>query len=212
MNNFAGLARILAALALVAAAASTEAMDANAATQLAQAASDTPTPPLRPSSAAAAATGGAAPAAKPAPVPTRTEILNFDNWVVTCSEFAEGPKRQCAAILRIAQQNTNQVVFVWTITVDANKQATAVVQTPSGVNIAPGVELRVGKAPPVRLPFTSCEPNGCAATAVMEAPLLKEMATAAAAEAIVQSTQGKAVQFNIQMKGFDRAYSALSRT
>src|SRR5262249_25219391 len=45
-------------------------------------------------------------------VPTRTEILNFENWAVTCNEFADGPKtRRCSALLQILQQNTNQIVF-----------------------------------------------------------------------------------------------------
>ena len=70
----------------------------------------TPAPAGQPPSAAAQAPGGAAQptaaaAQAPAPqTPIRTEILNFDNWVVTCNEFAEGAKtRTCAAVLRMVQ-------------------------------------------------------------------------------------------------------------
>jgi invasion protein IalB len=165
-----------------------------------------------------------APAASPAPtqqaaatptapqIPTRTEILNFDSWVVTCSEFAEGARtKRCSALLQILQQNTGQVVFTWSVGLDERKQLVAVMQTPSGVVIPPGVELRIGKLPPQKIPFASCEPVRCVAITTVDNNLLREMTTSPTAEAVIQATQGNTVQFNIQLKGFDRAYAALSR-
>ena len=189
-------------------------------TQTAQAA-----PPARPAPRAPAApapTAPPAPAGQPAtngppaqpaaPTPTRTEILNFENWVVTCNEFAEGPRpRVCTALLQIAQQNTNQVVFAWTIGVDNSKQMVTIIQTPTGVNIPPGIELRVGKVPPRKIPFASCDTGRCVATLPMDAALLREMTTVPNAEAVIQGSLGNTVQFNIQMKGFDKAYAVLSR-
>jgi invasion protein IalB len=153
-------------------------------------------------------------AATPAapPIPTRTEILNFDGWTVTCSEFADGPRtKRCSALLQILQQNTGQVVFTWSVGLDERKQLIAVMQTPTGVAILPGVELRIGKSQPQKIPFASCEPNRCIATMSVDGNLLREMTTAATAEAVIQAAQGNIVQFNIQLKGFDRAYAALTR-
>jgi invasion protein IalB len=45
----------------------------------------------------------------------------------------------------------------------------------------------------------------------MDPTLLREMTTVQTAEAIVQGIQGNTVQFTIQMKGFDKAYAALTR-
>jgi invasion protein IalB len=167
---------------------------------------------------APATSSGQAPTAAPqqAPatpqIPTRTEILNFENWAVTCNEFADSPKaRRCSALLQILQQNTNQIVFTWTVALDERKQPVAVMQTPTGVVIPPGVELRVGKLPSQKIPFASCDPGRCIATTTLDANLLREMTTSPTAEAVIQSSQGNAVQFNIQMKGFDRAYAVLSR-
>jgi len=161
------------------------------------------------------ANSGQAPAAQaPAPpqVPTRTEILNFENWAVTCNEFADGPKaKRCSALLQILQQNTNQIVFTWTVAMDDRKQLVAVMQTPTGVVIPPGVELRVGKLPSQKIPFASCDPGRCIATTTVDANLLREMTTSPTAEAVIQGSQGNTVQFNIQLKGFDRAYAVLSR-
>jgi len=186
---------------------------APAATPAAPAAPPAAAPPAPAPAAPPAANAPPAPAAQPpAPKPTRTEILNFDNWVVTCNEFAEGPKtRVCAALLQIAQQNTNQIVFAWTIAVDNSKQLVTIMQTPTGVNIPPGVELRVGKVPPHKIPFASCDAGRCVASLPMDAALLREMTTVPTAEAVIQGSQGNTVQFNIQMKGFDKAYGVLSR-
>jgi invasion protein IalB len=185
-----------------------------------------PTAPAAPAAAPAAPSGPAAnPAQAPAapaqphpepaaaPIPTRTEILNFENWVVTCNEFAEGPRtRVCSAFLQILQQTTKQIVFTWTIAVDDSKQLVTIMQTLPGVAIPPGVELRVGKSPPRKVPYASCETGRCVATMTMDANLLRELAASPTAEAVIQGSQGNTVQFNIQMKGFDRAYAILSRS
>src|SRR5262249_6355273 len=117
----------------------------------------------------------------------------------------------CSALLQIVQENTNQSVFVWTIALDNNKQVVTVIQTPTGILIPPGVELKVGKVPARKVPFASCDTGRCVATMTMDARLLREMAVTPTAEAMVQGMQGNTVQFNIQLKGFDKAYAALSR-
>jgi invasion protein IalB len=144
-------------------------------------------------------------------IPIRTEISRFDGWIVTCNEFEGGPKtRGCSAQLQILQEKTNQPVFSWTVGLDDNKQLVTVLQTPTGVAIAPGVELRVGKIPARKIPFATCETTRCIATTIVDAALLREMTTSPTAQAVVQGAQGNTVDFNIQMKGFDKAYPTLS--
>jgi invasion protein IalB len=227
-----GDARLIALAVVVSAAAAVlvsarcaDAVDSIGWTQTAQTAPPARLAPRAPTATPPAATAAPAPVAQPAangppaqptqaagPIPTRTEILNFENWIVTCNEFAEGARtRVCSALLQIAQQNTNQIVFAWSIAVDNSKQMVTIMQTPTGVNIPPGVELRVGKVPPRKIPFASCDTGRCLATLPMDAALLREMAAVPSAEAIIQGSQGNTVQFNIQMKGFDKAYAVLSR-
>jgi invasion protein IalB len=151
-------------------------------------------------------------AAPAAPMPTRTETFYFENWIVRCDEFAEGARtRVCSALLQLLQQNTKQVVFAWNIGPDNNKQFVTTMQTPTGVAISPGVELRVGKSAPHKIPYASCFTDGCIAKSTMDANLLREMTLSPTAEAVIQGVQGNPVTFPIQMKGFDRAYAVLSR-
>ncbi len=212
MNGFArwtGLATFAALLsALLAEAAGAAAGTA----QLAQ----TPPPAARSPPQAPAAPAAPAqpqqPAAAPPKIPTRTEILNFDNWVVTCNEFVEPNTRVCTALLQIMQQNTNQPVFSWTVALDNGKQAITIMQTPTGVVIPPGVELRIGKSAARKISFANCDSGRCIATMTMDANLLRDMTTTPTAEAVIQGSQGNTVQFNIQMKGFDKAYAIVSRS
>lgn len=145
-------------------------------------------------------------------IPIRTEISRFDGWIVTCNEFSGGPKiRECESLLRITQQKTNQVVFSWTVGLNGNSKVVATFQTPTGVLIAPGIELQIGNAAARKIPFTSCEAGRCVSTTMVDAAMLREMTTASTAKAVIQGAQGSTVDFNIEMKGFDKAYAILSR-
>jgi invasion protein IalB len=160
----------------------------------------------------------AAPAAQPAqqpappPAPLRTEINRFDHWTVTCSEFSEGPrKRVCSAQLQVTQQNTNNVVLAWTVGFNNENQIVSVINTPTGVSIAPGVELRLAKATVRKLPFVTCESQRCTASIPMDSNLVRDISAVAAADVVIYAPNGSGVKFNFPLKGFDKAYAELTR-
>jgi len=169
--------------------------------------------PSAPAAPAAQAPGALAQpqATAPPPEPTRTEIQKFDNWVVTCNEFAEGPRtRACSAVTRGFNQN-KQLVFQWTVAVDSTKQLVTVMETLPGVAIPPGIELRVGKSASHKIPYMTCETGVCIARSNVDANLLRDLTGSPTAEIVIQGSQGNTVQFPVEMKGFDRAYAVLSR-
>lgn len=57
----------------------------------------------------------------------RTEILAFDNWTVTCRDFAAGgPPRACQAALEMVQQAQGgppQALLTWSLRPEAGKLA-----------------------------------------------------------------------------------------
>ena len=76
--------------------------------------------------------------------PERTETMNFQNWEVTCQVFSEKTKkRTCSAQLRAEQAGSHRIILVWTIFINAKKQAVGVLETLTGVAIPPGVNLRL---------------------------------------------------------------------
>jgi invasion protein IalB len=121
--------------------------------------------------------------------------------------------------MQVIAQASNQIMLQWTLGFDNNHQPAIVLQTPTGVAIVPGVELRfgtesdikAGKVAARRATYTICEANRCLATLPVDATLLREMTAAQIAEVGIHSSQGTVVQFNMPMKGFDKAYPAAAR-
>lgn len=152
-----------------------------------------------------------APAPTPPPQPYKTEILNFDNWTVTCRDFAEGKRKHiCFAALQIIQQNNNQVVFSWTIGTDDENRQLMTFQSPTGVAITPGITLKLTKGEKT-VPYTACETGHCLATLPLDANLVREITATPDAQAIIHASDGRDVQINIPTKGFDKAYAALPK-
>ncbi len=145
------------------------------------------------------------------PQPTRTEILNFDNWNVTCRDFAEGKRKHvCFAQLQIVQQSNNQVVFAWTIGFDDENHQLMTLQTPTGVLITPGVDLKLTKGSRA-VPYTACETGHCLATLPLDAALVRELTATTDVKATIHASDGRDVEVNVPLKGFDKAYAALTK-
>jgi invasion protein IalB len=159
-----------------------------------------------------AGSGGQAAAPVPArpPVPLRTEIWNFDSWTTTCSEF-EDKKKVCSARLQVTQSGNRNILLAWIITLNAENRPINVLQTPTGVSIAPGVELKLGKAAARKVPFTTCDNGHCTATLAMDRDLVRDMTMTAEAEIVIYAPNGSGVQFKFPLKGFEKAYAQLSK-
>jgi invasion protein IalB len=171
----------------------------------------TPAPPAPAPSPAASAPAPAPPAEPPSPI--RTEILALGNWTVTCREFAPGgPRRACQAMLQVVRQGQKgepgEPLLTWTIAPDAAGKAAMTLQTPTGVMIAPGVELTLGKASARRFAFTACEAR-CATAFLLDDALEREAMAADSAEIVIISTKGDTIRFTFPVAGVDRALASL---
>ena len=152
--------------------------------------------------------------AKPEPprVPRRTEILNFDDWTVTCVEYSEGPSRHdCSATLRLTQKGTNNVVLAWTVGLNEQNKAVTVFQTLTGVAIKPGLELHLGRAAVRKIPYESCFPKHCVASTPIDGAFVRNVSAASTADVVITAATGKTLKFNFPIKGFAKAYAALRR-
>ncbi len=98
---------------------------------------------------------------------------------------------------RLVARNENQIVNV--------------INTPTGVSISPGVELRLGKAAVRKMPFVSCEQQRCTATMPMDNTLARDINAVTTADVVVYAPNGSGVKFNFPLKGFDTAYAELTK-
>ncbi len=170
-----------------------------------------PAPAAAPTlSAPAPFPSAAQPAAPPPPSPFRTEIVRFDHWVATCNDFAEGPKKRiCTAQLLVQQSNTNQILLAWVISVNDSKQFVTLLQTPTGIRLGPGVEMHLEKVSKRAIPYETWEPNHCIASIVMDAAMMRDVTASAKVQLIIHAVNGQVLNFDIPIKGFDKAIGQL---
>jgi invasion protein IalB len=161
----------------------------------------------------AAPAAPAAPAQNPQPQPPqpqRTEILRFENWTASCNYYNEGAKKQeCAARLQVQQSGTNQILLSWIVSANDKKQFVSELQTPTGVAIAPGVEIEFDKKTKHTLTYESCDTGHCTATAVMDNTFIRDLSAAQNAQVAVHAMNGQTLNFDFPVKGFDKAYAQL---
>ena len=157
----------------------------------------------------------ASPAAAPKPGATtlpsqKTETINYENWILTCREFLDGPKkRNCSITVAVQKQDTNQIVLALTVQPNEQGQMVASIQTPTGVAIAPGVELKLEKAGARKFAFDFCEPSRCSASLIADKNFIREASLSASLAVVIQSSDGKPVNFEFPIKGFDKAYAKM---
>ena len=156
----------------------------------------------------------AAPAATPPPVKIhRTEIVVDDNWTVTCTETdPPNVKRRCTADLKILQTDSNpqRVVFTWVILAQEGKPI-SILAMGAGVQIPPGVQLKVGDKELKKVGFSLCQPDHCEAIVPMDEALVRDLSSAQTSDVIVTAANGNPVKFTANMKGFDQAYAAVAK-
>jgi len=172
-------------------------------------------PPQRPAGAATPAeSAGQAPVPSGTPTPPegpqRTETIVYDAWTVTCRDTVGAKtKKACSATLQVIDQEHRQVVFVWIIGRTAEGKLMTLLQTPTGVQIQPGVELKVENGAVRKLNYVACEPGRCEASTAMDDSMVKEIVAGTKATATIYATDGRGINFNMQIAGASKAIPAL---
>lgn len=158
---------------------------------------------------------GAAPAAAPKADPkaeatpsVRTETTTFDRWIVTCREVPGKQPKACSAALRVVQQN-QQLIILWEIGRGNDGVVRSVVQTPTGVFVQKGVDMKVGDAVVGKLDYVACVPQNCEANGVLDDALGKKIGGAEEVTFTIHAKDGRDVNFKFPVKGFDKALAAV---
>jgi invasion protein IalB len=159
-----------------------------------------------------------APAAKPpapASTPTatqRTERTVFDAWTVTCSETVEKTsKKMCSAMLQMVEEKQQQVLLVWVIGRDNQGVMRTVIQSPTGIQIPKGVEIKFGVGPARTMAYTICTPKACEASMAVDDAMARDATASQEATATIVLVDGRSVNFKIGIKGLDKALVALGK-
>jgi invasion protein IalB len=144
----------------------------------------------------------------------RAETIVDDNWTVTCALTDQsGAKRQCSAVLRIAQTDKSgaqRIVFSWVLGRQEGKLA-SVFSVPSGVLIQPGVEVKIGEREPRKLGYSLCQPDHCESVLPLDDLMIKSLSAAPTTDVTIYAVNGAAAKFTVNMKGFTQALGDLGK-
>src|SRR5215471_153084 len=155
----------------------------------------------------AAAPGQAANAQAPAPVQW-TKVGTYGSWEVRCQNNAA---KTCAAWLDIVNQQSKQVMMSWIVGPDGKGALETVFQTPTGVRVSAGLDVKLGNSSARHINYISCLPRQCTAGAPLDETFIKDAIAAQKAEVTLYAPDGKGINFGIPVAGLDKAVAALKK-
>ena len=154
-----------------------------------------------------AAQAGKAAGAQPAPPPITWKTTGtFGSWQVQCQE---SNAKFCRAVLQVIRDK--QVIMTWLVGPDGKGVLQNVLQTPTGVMVSAGIDIKVGSAAARHANFMTCGPQGCAAAAPMDEAFIKDASAAAKTDVVLYAPNGQSVDFGIPTGGLDKAVAALRK-
>jgi invasion protein IalB len=139
-----------------------------------------------------------------------TESTVYDGWTVLCQEKAGAPKPVCVAQMRVVEPGKKTIVVFWQIARAADGGMTSLIQTPTGVQVQKGVEIKLDEGQPRKYDFSSCVPQNCEAVTTLDEAMIKDIKGATTVVFTVASKDGRQVSFKAPLKGVDKALDALN--
>jgi invasion protein IalB len=144
---------------------------------------------------------------------TRTETITYGSWTVDCQTTAPTPtsSKQCIARLQATEQNSKQILLNWIIGRNNQGVLTTVLNTPTGVQIAQGVELKFGENAVHKLSYVLCGPRRCEAAMPMDAVLISNATAADKAVVTFVGLEGKNISITLPIQGIDKAIDSVQK-
>ena len=160
----------------------------------------------------AAATPPATPPAQPAaPQIQWTTIGTFGSWEAKCTTPPGATARLCTAILQVIDNRNKNVLMAWIVGTDEKGVLQSIFQTPTGVMVSSGLDLKLGSAAVHKINFRSCAAQQCVAVTPMNDAFVKEVTAAPKADVTITALNGQQLNFGIPVAGFDKALAAIKK-
>jgi invasion protein IalB len=149
----------------------------------------------------------AAPGQVRAPVRfTRLPPQKFENWTLNCIRGPRGGQR-CGLVLSVVDQSRTHLMLRLDV-LRSPKGPAMVVVAPPNTLLTAGFTITPEKAQPTSIPFTRCMPRACEAVFVMSDTFRRGLSSAPAAQIHYVTANGRPVDHQIPIKGFEAGYAA----
>ncbi len=141
----------------------------------------------------------------------KTEISNYDNWVVSCEIFKPPRSKHCVARTQIVSRELNRPVLIISVMPDAqNGRPRLVIQSPTNLRIEPGVQVSVAGGASQKAAFQTCEQSGCMAVAPDDPAFIAAFQAAKEASVTIVGLDGRGIKFDFPLNGAQSAIAAVA--
>ncbi len=146
------------------------------------------------------------------------DIPTYGDWGKTCEKSQPGAdgksKEVCYIFQNVSNKDNGKLVMQVRIGIaPQNRKPVLIVTLPLGVLLPPGAALVIEglEKEPVKMPFLACAPEGCTTVGqVLDDKVVKAMKKHEKAAVRVALLNKKVLTLPVSLKGFSRAYIALT--
>lgn len=128
-------------------------------------------------------------------------------WAVKCDK--SGGHKQCSMVQELRIKKDNQLVLQVEIRPDGTHAATGVMTLPFGVSVTDGVSFQVDSGPDIRVPFSTCLPQGCLVPLRLGDSLLSALQRGKTLKLTTSVPDSGTVSFEVTLEGFREGYSRM---
>jgi len=101
----------------------------------------------------------------------------YQDWTVSCVTIKKTGKDNCTIFQNVVTGDDKKQIILRIVIAYVPKQdkPAAIITVPLGVLLRPGVQMKIDKGKPIRLPIDICMPVGCQTGMALDSDLLKSM-------------------------------------
>lgn len=142
--------------------------------------------------------------------PDAVTSIDVESWILSCRDIVgESDKKQCSASNRIVNQESGQVLFVWLVGKNTEEKLVSTFQTPTGIFIAPGLELQLNGPDVHKVDYTACDAQRCVANILMNDKFVAELKNTKELSAKIISVTGHNILFKIDTAGIEEVLATI---
>ena len=151
---------------------------------------------------------------------------NYKDWKISCEEYKDpkgAKKRQCHMFQAIDLKNDKLDISLespkegslrlLTFQIAYNKakpeHPIAIMTTPLGTSLRPGLSLKIDDGKELKLPFERCLNVGCRVGFLLDGTLVSEMRKGKKGQIVFYDMRGKGISLPVSLSGFTAALRSL---
>lgn len=135
---------------------------------------------------------------------TSQSTKTVGDWVVKCSQIAEG-RKTCVMSQTLSNAKSRRPISVWSIGRNPAGKLTGTIRMPTGVSLRAGVVVGTENSKTFNVGYSTCVRFGCFAPFELTTPLMDRFRKTSRVTAVAQ-IGNRPLSLSFSLRGFPKAY------